>query len=95
MAGLKETMDVLVAVEAECDAILKSCEDGTLSILDIRHQLPVISKAKEAFVNAKAVRDELKDLDEAEMTALYDQVVGLGEKVVMAFAALSTVLSAA
>lgn len=95
MAGLKETMEILVAVETECVAILKSCEDGKLSVLDIRHQLPVIAKAKDAFVGAAAVRDELKDLDEAEMLALYDKVVSVGEKVVAAFSALYAILGEA
>ncbi len=93
MATIKETLEVLVALDAELDAVLKSCADGKLTVLDIRHQLPVIAKARTAFEGAALVRGELKDLDEAEMVALYDKVVAVASKAVEAFAALSVVLT--
>ncbi len=89
---IKETMEVFTAVEAEADAIIASCADGKLGLGDIKHQLPVLAKARAAFDHAGSIAAELKDLDEAEIEQVVAKIASVGSKVMEAAAALAAVL---
>lgn len=91
--GITATMEVLVALEAECDAVIASCADGKLNLADLRNEIPVIPKARAAFKDAKLIAGELTDVDGAEVIQLYDKVVAVGEKLVEAVAAVAAILA--
>lgn len=92
---IKNSLEVLGAVEAAADAAVKACEDGKLGLLDLRHLVPVLGKAKDAIADAALIRAELADADAAEVDALVAKLVVVVEKSAAAFSALSDVLSKA
>lgn len=91
--ALKETLEVFDAAEAECDAVLAACADGKLTILDLRYELPVIPKLKEAFVGLDKVRGELTEAiqDPQQLAALFEKAVTVGTKAAEAIAAVAAV----
>jgi hypothetical protein len=91
---IKETLEVFDAVDAQSDALVAACADGKLGLSDIKHELPVLAKARAAFSGLAAVKSELKDLDEDETELLVDRIATTGAKLVAAFAALTAVLGA-
>ncbi len=91
---IKETLDVLNAVDAEADALLAACADGRLTLKDLKEELPVVPKIREAFKNAMAIKDELADLDGAEVDELFDKIVSVASKTAEALAAVTSIVSA-
>lgn len=77
--NIKESMEVLVAVETTCDAIVKSAEDGKLSLVDLRHAVAPAKAVVEAVRGRDQIGAELKDIDEAELAAF----IAKGEEVAM------------
>lgn len=88
---IKETKEALVAVEAQCDAVIVSCADGQLTLADLKNEVPVLAKARDAFQGASLITAELKDLDALEVAELCDIVVRVGGKMVEAFIAMTKV----
>ena len=91
--GIKETMEILGAVESQADALIASCADGKLTLADLRNEIPVIASAKAAFKDAGEVRAELADLDPVEAGQLYDKILSVGAKSIEALAAVQAVLA--
>jgi len=77
MSGIKETREVIVAGRSYCTAIVKSCADGKLNLLDARHMLAPVKATLEAVRGADQVMTELRDLDSAELDVLIDDFAGL------------------
>ena len=70
MAGTKETQDIVKFVIALGNAIGKSLEDGKFSLRDIYNFLGILGMANAAVGNWKEVKNEIKDLDPAEIEEL-------------------------
>jgi hypothetical protein len=90
---IKESLEVLDAVNAEADAIIKSCADGKLTLLDLRYQMPVIAKARAAFVGIDKVKGEIQNASTAEVEQLLTATYNTGLKMVEAFEAIARVLN--
>lgn len=90
---IKNSLEVVAAVDASAEAVLKACEDGKLGLLDLRHLVPVLGKAKDAIRDASLIRAELVDAEPAEVDQLLAAAVAAFEKSALAFAALSAVIS--
>ena len=86
---IKESMEVLVAVEAVCDGVVKAAADGKLSLSDLRHAVAPAKAVVEAARGREKIPAELKDVDEAELTALIEKSEAVAVKAVAALDALA------
>lgn len=85
---IKESLEVLVAVEVVCDAVVKAAEDGKLSLTDLRHVVAPARAVVEAVRGREVIPAELKDVDEAELAAF----IAKGEEVaIKAVAAIEAI----
>jgi hypothetical protein len=85
----KETLEVFDAADTACDAVIKACEDGKIGIMDIRHLLAPVKAVSVAMQGRDKLKEELKDLDAAEMEELAFRGVMTAEKVAAAFTAIA------
>lgn len=91
--GIKETLDVLVALEVASDAAVKACADGKLNLFDLPLLAAPVRAAIEAVRGRAVVIDELKDLDAAEVEALLNKCVSAGMKLLAALDAVGGVVA--
>lgn len=87
--NIKETLEVLAAVEVSCDAVVSACADGKIGLTDARFMFAPAKAAVVAAQGKDKVTDELKDLDEAEVAELVAKAEVLVGKVVAVVEALS------
>lgn len=68
---MKESQDVIVAIEGLAEAISRAKEDGSVDWKDIRHAAPLLVLAKNAINDAKNIPAEWKGAsgEELEETA--------------------------
>ena len=86
---IKESMEVLIAVEASCDAVVKAADDGKLTLGDLRHAVAPARAVVDAVRGREKIAAELKDLDEAELAALIEKGESVAAKAVAAIEAIS------
>lgn len=82
--GIKETMDVLLFLESVITAYEGAKKDGKFDINDLAHITPVIITALEAFKGSEQIIDELKEIDTAEATQLFQKVFELCQRLIKA-----------
>jgi hypothetical protein len=92
MAGIKETMDVLLALETTANAVLKACEDGKLSLIDLRYVLEPARAAAAALKDGYKIPLELTNLSAEETEELLGTVGEVVPKVIMAAKAVADIL---
>jgi hypothetical protein len=85
--GIKETMDVLVMLDAWIDAYEKAKADGKIDLDDIQHSVSAIVAAVEAFKDADQIPAELKDLDSMEATQLFSSAFTLIQRLIKVISA--------
>ena len=73
MADLKETLEVLEAVDALANAIVAAKADGKVDWKDIPKLAHVLSAGKKALDGSSNIKIELADLDENEITEIIDK----------------------
>lgn len=59
--GIKESMEVLNALEAVVDFVGRSLADGKIDLRDLVGVIPMLGVLKDAFVGGQLVPAELKD----------------------------------
>ena len=80
--GIKETLEVLVFVEAGLQEALKASADGNISLIEAIRAVPgLLPKARDAFVGIQAVKQELAELDSEEVKVLLDKVLVIFGKI--------------
>jgi len=94
MSTIKETREVIAAGRSYCVAVVKSCADGKLNLLDARHMLAPIKATMAAVQGAEQVISEMKDVDAAELDTLIDDFAGLAIDANAAVEALKTLKQA-
>lgn len=86
---IKESMEILVAVELSFDAIVAAAADGKIKIGDVRHLIAPVKATIAAVRGREKVGAELKDVDAAELEELIAKGEVLAVKAVAAMEALS------
>lgn len=88
MAEIKETLEVLEAVEAVALVGAKVFEDGKLTVSDFTKLVDLakcFNVLKDAVEGIGGVDDELKDLDEAEVETLVKKIFEISRTIKQAF----------
>jgi len=74
---LKETLELLNALQNLADEVKADSEDGKLTILEILGNYPDILEVIEEGKDYQTVIAELKDLDQAEILTLVEKLIAL------------------
>jgi hypothetical protein len=90
--GITETLDMFKMMDAFLDAYEKAMADGKLDFEDLQYATPAIVAAIEAFKGADKIALELKDLDAAEATQLFQKVFSLMQRLIKTIAAKDVML---
>lgn len=85
MTGIKETKELLIAIEHLASDVQKAVADGQFTLLDIRYFIEAIPYLKDAVQDMALIKNEVRDLDKDEMVELFDMLV---EMAVIIFPAL-------
>lgn len=81
---IKETKELLVALELAAKAIAKVSKDKKVSAEDLPVLIELASefeKIVSGFSGLSAIPEELKDLDEAEVIAIISQIYTIGKSI--------------
>lgn len=71
---IKETLEVLVFVEAGLKKALEAASDGKISLVEAIKAVPeLLPKVRDAFIGIQKVKLELADLDSEEVKVLLDK----------------------
>jgi len=73
--GIKETMEFIEAFQGFVNAILKDSEDGKITILEILGDYPEVLAVINSGKDFKQIEEELKDLDQAEVIQLTENLI--------------------
>jgi hypothetical protein len=76
---VKELLEVLIALDLVAVQLVKALKDG-IQITDLQYLLPIlkdIAKVVEAVKGVKEIPAEIKDLDIAEATELFNKVLAI------------------
>jgi len=85
--GIKETKEVLVALDAAVGLVVDASKDGQISIADGFKFLQLLPSLRTALDGAGLVKGELQDLDEGEVRELADLSLGVCTKILKVFGA--------
>jgi len=75
MAEIKETVELVDALQKLIDEVKKDSEDGKLSVLELLGNYPEVMAIIEEGKDYKAIVDELKDIDASELTVLTGKLI--------------------
>ena len=70
MAGIKETEEVIAFIQALAETIQEAKADGTIDIFDAMRAIKLMLPMTHAAQDAIKIKEELKDLDKAEIETL-------------------------
>ncbi len=85
--GIKESEDVIKAVEVLADKLSEVLADGKVSIMEMGGLLLAeVVPAKEALEGASAIASEMRDLDQDEVAKLAGDLFRVLGKMVAVFA---------
>jgi len=74
---VKETVELVDALQSFVDEVKSDTEDGKLTIVEILGNYPQVMAIIEEGKDHEAIVAELKDLDEEEIRTLADKMFGL------------------
>lgn len=75
MAEIKETAELIQALQTLADEVKKDSEDGKLTILELLGNYPEIMAIIDEGKDYAAIVAELKDLDAAELTEITGKLI--------------------
>lgn len=81
MAGTKEILEAIEAIEGVVDAVQKIFDDGKITLIDARHVPSLVKALRNGFDDLAALKEEVKDLDSEEMQLVLGKVIELVLKI--------------
>lgn len=87
--GIKESMEVLTALEAVVDFVAKALNDGRIDFKDLVGVIPMLGVLKDGLVGAQLVLAEVKDGSVEEWQTLASKAMGIIQKVATLVASLA------
>lgn len=70
MAGIKETEEVIAFIKALAETIQEAKADGSIDIFDAMRAIKLMLPLTHAAQDAIKIKEEMKDLDKAEIETL-------------------------
>jgi len=82
--GINEVLDLFNLLDTLLDAYDKAKADGVIDFADLQYITPVVLSTVEAFKGADKIIDEMKNVDTAEATVLFQRVFSLVQRLILA-----------